>query len=99
MTTIEELQAMDQDTLVAWLFEDAERDSSQCIKVHAAVMEAAQAGELPGEFVGRWLAAQREAARRLLAEADQLERFGHCRKAGITGVHEGGKPPDRERKP
>lgn len=38
------------------------------------------------------IAAMRQVAGEQLAEADQLERFGRCRKAGITAVHAGGKP-------
>lgn len=91
MTTIEELQSMDQAALVAWLLEDSERDHPRCVEVYAEVLAAAKAGELPADFVARWMTANREAARRLLAEAEQLERFDRTRKAGIRGVVDGGR--------
>lgn len=91
MTTIEELQSMDQAALVAWLLEDSERDHPRCVEVYAEVLAAAKAGELPADFAARWMTANREAARRLLAEADQLGKYSRCRKARISNVVQGGK--------
>lgn len=73
-------------------------------KLRAAILEADAAGmstealvehcrkQAPGCTSAEIMAALRQVAGEQLAEADQLERFGRCRKAGITGVIRGGKP-------
>jgi len=72
-------------------------------KLRAAILEADAAGmstealvehcqkQAPGCTPAEIMAAMRQVAGEQLAEADQLERFGRCRQAGITGVVPGGK--------
>lgn len=74
-------------------------------KLKAAILEADAAGmstealvehcrtQVPGCTPAEIMAALRQIAGEQLAEADQLERFGRCRQAGITGVVPGGKQP------
>lgn len=85
--SLEAFQAMSVEELTDWLLH-----TPITAGVDEFIADAAAAGDLPDEFTGRWLAANREAARRQLAEAEQFERFGRCRKAGISGVIRGGKP-------
>jgi len=73
-------------------------------KLRAAILEADAAGmstealvehclrAVPGCTPPEIMAAMRQLAEQQIREAEELERFGRCRKAGITAVHEGGKP-------
>lgn len=53
-----------------------------------AACEAVEPTVTPPEI----LAAMRQVAGEQLAEAEQLEKYGRCRMAGIKGVIHGGKP-------
>jgi len=66
-------------------------ESSRFQRAAEALVEHCRA-QVPGCTPPEIMAAMRQVAGEQLAEADQLERFGRCRKAGITGVVPGGKP-------
>lgn len=67
------------DQLADWIVRTGRTDEHQLERTKAAVMTLAKAGDLPDQFIANWIEANREAARRNLAEADELRQFAKMR--------------------
>jgi hypothetical protein len=85
-----ELILKTEDEITAWLTEDARLYTPESGRLADEAWEATTRRELTDEQVNRWCNANRRAGERLQAEADALRKYVRCKRAGITGVVDGG---------
>lgn len=88
--TISELQTMTKAQMIDWLIADVWKHEPQAVFLQTKMLEAAHAGTLGDDLLGRWIEANREAGERMHAEARTLHKYGRIKRAGITAVIDGG---------